>query len=188
MYNQANVRRQHVGGAIARQIGDYERDLMRTINRRAEPRRHALKEGPSKLVRLVDPDGRYQIEVPREWRCGPGPGLFAASPTLGAFARVDVLPDEADLWNTIVGGVAAAGGTLQIAEQRGRSRRHAIGVLTLGERGWHGEGIAERLDAKIVMLTIARLDDPPPRPSLRTMQEHTLRAIRRRFKVPADAS
>jgi len=147
------------------------------------PRRTPAGPGelrPASFARFSDPLDRYSFMYPASWTLRDGASPVVSSPTLGLFARVDLLPAE---------GAAAE-----------RLRRRFPG---LSFRGWkdgtpaRGEGrfvdgahafawtswVFELRGTRVALTTGAAERDVAP--SMKTYRRNILAAVRRHFRLSA---
>jgi hypothetical protein len=159
---------------------------MRELSAGTRQSRHRRPEGPredgppAKLKTCRDPAGRYELQLPSEWQTRLDTGLFAFSPLLGSFARVDVVPASATLWKDLEQALGEAGLTAAFTEVKADG---AKGHVSMGIYRHALEALARPLADGVVVLCLGNVVDARRSRALERYEDRVLAAIRSSLKT-----
>lgn len=168
---------------ISRDLADLEEGLptVRSKSARAKP------GSPSRFATLRDPDGRFALSYPAEWKLETFHGVLARSSRIASFARVDVLPSSGSLWKQLRAAVEKVGGTIDIQRHAPGSPEHLRGKIEVSTSRFAWNAWAWRGTEETIVLSTGNVIDTKRGTKIERYEDKVLDAIRREFKGPAGA-
>ncbi len=163
--------------AMDRLFREMDRDFSRLGRSRVPP-----IGPPLSFARYRDPSGRFEIGFPSSWESAGEGGFLVSSPSLGAFARIDVLPRGIDPWGALAKEIVGEGG-LFLVRRRVKDRAHGEMGLEGARFGWDGRVLPG--GGGQVALCVARVLDSGRSRAIELYEHRLLAAIGRSFRVPA---
>lgn len=127
-----------------------------------------------------DPDERFELGYPAEWRLKRDGGVHVSSARMGSFARVDVVPAGADFWSFLERAVDLERGTFRMDSHRGGRAR---GVIRMAGLRFAWDGTVHPLGDRSVVLTLGNVLDSRRNRSIEAYEDRVFAAIRRSFKL-----
>lgn len=159
-------------------LGPISGNKLRTLRSRK-----AGSSRPISFVRYRDPEDRFELSYPAEWKLNPDLGVHASSALLGSFVRVDVVEESTEIWKQLGLEAAQAGGALQVRSHRPGSPEVVTGHLVVGETRFSWSGCAWRINGVKVILSLGNVLDPARSRAIESYEDRILSAIRRHFKL-----
>jgi hypothetical protein len=146
--------------------------------RRSRGRVPGTIERPPSFTMYHDPLDRFELHYPAEWDLRAGAAPAVMSPTLGAFARVDLLPANGELWLQLKQRLPG----LHVSRLRPGSPERAEGILPSASRSFAWSAFAFELRGLRIVLSTGRVVDDAP-PALAAYRRRILAGIRRQFRL-----
>ena len=170
--------------AAARNMARQLRELDLAFSGISRYRRAPIPIGPPKSFACYrDPGERFEFGHPAEWKRREDGGIQVGSPRMGSFARVDVVPREADFWADLEKAVLLERGEFRVDAVRKGPPARARGGIRLAGLRFDWDGTAYRLGEVNVILTLGNVVDSHRSRTLETYEDKVLEAIRRSFRL-----
>ena len=172
------------GIAYARQMVRLLNDLDRDFYRLPRLRRGPIPVGsPKSFVRYHDPAARFELGYPAEWKLREDGDVHVSSHRMGSFARVDVVPKEADFWSNLERAVRLEAGEFGLDAVRKGPPERARGEIRMKGLRFSWDGTAYRLHDLNVILTLGNVVAAGRSRAVELYEDKVLEAIRRSFKL-----
>lgn len=147
-------------------------------------RKSTVPSGPPKsFTTFRDPQGRFVLDYPADWKLRTGDGIQVTSARLGSFARVDILPDCPRFWENLKEQLIRAGGSVRFRTRNGSRPVHVRGKIHVGRTDFDWDAYAYRLGKTRVVLSLGNVVDPGRSAAIERYEDGVLASIRRHFLV-----
>lgn len=138
------------------------------------------REIPKTWKAYHDPEGRYVLHHPPEWKPNPKKGLSMDSAKIGSVVRVDRSTSLEDFERELLAELEPSEGKLAV---KVRKADRLSGRLTVGARSFDWHSYAYPAKEGVLVLSLGNVVDAKRGKALERYEDATLSAIRRHFKV-----